>query len=60
MKTCDLDVGGVVGEEKDRSVKFVRGVQNLSTREAIPPGLTVTVDDTLSVNLYVPNKWSAF
>ena len=45
MKTRDLDVGSVIGKEKDGTVVFVVGVQNLRAREAVPPSLSVTIQN---------------
>ena len=45
MQPVDLDIGGVVGEEQDRAVVLVVGVEDFSPREAIPPGLAVAVED---------------
>lgn len=55
MKSSDLDVGRIVGEEKDGAVKHVVWIKNLCTREAIPPSLSVTVDyTTVAVDLDIP------
>lgn len=54
METRDLDVGSVIGEEEDWAVVFVFRVKNFSAREAIPPRLTVAIDDARTVNLDIP------
>jgi hypothetical protein len=54
VQAVDLNVGRVVGEEEDRAVVLVVGVQDLSPREAVPPGLAVAVEDTRAVDLDVP------
>lgn len=50
MKTSDLDIGGIVGEEQNWAVVLVVWVQDLGTGEAVPPCLTVAVDETFAVD----------
>jgi hypothetical protein len=54
VQPVHLDVGGVVREEEDGAVVLVVGVEDLSAREAIPPGLAVAIDDARAVDLDVP------
>lgn len=54
MESRDFDIGRVVREEKDRTVVFVVRIQNLGAREPIPPSLSVTVNQTGTVDLDVP------
>lgn len=56
MQTSDLDIGGVVGQEQNGPVVVVIGIENLVAREAVPPCLTVTIDDAGAVYLDVPGK----
>jgi hypothetical protein len=53
MKTSDLDVGSIIGEKQNRAVVLVVWVQNLGAGEAIPPCLSVTVDETFAVDLNI-------
>jgi hypothetical protein len=56
MKTSDLDIGGIVGEEQNWAVVLVVWVQDLGAREAVPPCLTVAVDETFAVDLDISVK----
>ena len=51
MKTSDLDIGGIVGEEQNWAVVLVVWVQDLGAGEAVPPCLTVAVYKTFAVDL---------
>jgi hypothetical protein len=53
MKACDLDVGSIVGEEEDRTIVFIVRIKDLCAREAIPPGLSVAVENTGAIYLNV-------
>lgn len=54
MQAVDLNVGRIVGEEEDRTVILVVGVQDLGPREAVPPGLAIAVENARAVDLDVP------
>lgn len=54
MYTGDFHIGRVVGKEEDWSIIFVVWIENLGSRKAIPPGLTVSVQNSGTVNLDVP------
>jgi hypothetical protein len=51
MKSRDFNVGGIVGKKQDWAVENVIRVKNLCAGEAIPPSLTVAVDDARAVDL---------
>lgn len=58
MQTGDLDIGRVVGQEEDRTVELVVRVQDFSARKAIPPCLTVAINDActgIGVDFDIPN-----
>jgi hypothetical protein len=46
MKARYLDVGGVVGQEENWPKELVLRVEDLGTGETVPPGLSITINDT--------------
>lgn len=54
VETRDLNVRSVVSEKEDRAIVFVFGIKDLCAREAIPPGLSVAIENTGAINLDVP------
>lgn len=57
VQALDLDVGGVVCQEEDGAVVRVVWVEDLGTREAVPPRLAISVEGARSVDLDVPGMY---
>lgn len=53
MQASDLDVGGVVGQEENGTVERVTWIQYLCSCKAVPPCLTIPIDDPGTVDLDV-------
>lgn len=51
MKPFDLNVGGIVGQEENWTIELVLRIKDLCSREAVPPSLTIAVDDTRTIDL---------
>lgn len=51
MDTLDIKTSSILGIEEDRAKIGVILVENLLAGELVPPPLTVTVQNTLSVDL---------
>ena len=54
MQSSDFNIGGVVGKEENRAVKDVVWIKDLGSGEAIPPCLTISIDNARSIDLDIP------
>lgn len=45
MQSRDLDVGRIVSQEQDRSIVLIIWIEDLRARKAVPPSLTISIDD---------------
>jgi hypothetical protein len=54
VEARNLNVCSVVCQKQNRTKVFVVRVKDLSTRKAIPPGLSVAVDHSRAIDLDVP------